>query len=72
MALTDSKVENVQSSKLSKAVAAALLWTSERYDKRAEANAADSSLADDVLTRSKRAKISFGLQAVCGRSAAAA
>ena len=54
MAVTDSMVENVQSSKLSKAVAAALLRNLERYDNRAEANAADSSLADDLLTRSKR------------------
>ncbi len=72
MALANSRVEMAQSSKLRTAVAAALLRTSERYDKRAEANAADSSLADELLARSKRTKISIGLRVVCGTGAAAA
>ena len=72
MVLANSRVEMAQSSKSPTAVAAALLRASERHDKRAEANVADSSLAAKTLARSKSTKISIGLRVVCGTGAAAA
>jgi|GEM_PF-6082697 len=61
--------QNDQStSKLSMAMRAALSHSSALYDKKVEAEAADASVADEILGRKKRSHIAIGLSAVCAAS----